>query len=228
MNEIRIRRKRMGTEIIWKEEELKQAGFKGIRQIVGEVVNYSVDSWKGESNFGKPGIPRQYCQFDLIDCVLEVCDDPNFVLKGDEYSFRVNLSSSKGSNWELFLVGARKAGIELPEGILNKRVRFVWKDNIRGNIKGGTLVPLEVVSGGSATTTITPQDRALELLRANSSARSFKRAALLDNTISADKQLRESIESGKFIEEMASTGEITLHDNGEDYILPSPAEKPIP
>jgi len=111
--------------------QAKESGFAQVREALvsfkGDVESAEFGKWGGKliDEEGNPVAPREFLEISnkAVE-VLEVTEELSMPV--DEWNFRVNCSDFKGSFWvESFLASADAYKIQIPEGLVKKRV--TWK-----------------------------------------------------------------------------------------------------
>lgn len=124
----------------------KEGGFAQVRAALisfeGDVTAATFDKWGGKlvDEEGKPIPPREFLEIQTENVqVLEVVEELSMPV--DTWNFRVNCSNFKGSFWiDKFLESADKFKIQIPEGLVGKRVAF-RRDTLKATNKDGTPNP---------------------------------------------------------------------------------------
>jgi len=117
---------------LYNKADAKKGGFAQTRDALqsfeGLVVRAEDGKWGGklvDEDTGKPLPPREFFEIECTEVVpLEVSEELSMDIS-DSFSFRVNMSEYEGSFWvDEFLASADRAGILLPDGLVNKRISF--------------------------------------------------------------------------------------------------------
>jgi len=131
----------------------KEGGFAQVREALiafdGDVVEVNSRGDKTEfatwgtslDDSGKPKAPKEFLQIVCVNVVpTEVTEDLSMDIT-EGWTFRVNCSDFKGSFWvDAFLESADKFKIQIPEGMIGKRLSF-RKKTLEAKNKNGTVDP---------------------------------------------------------------------------------------
>jgi hypothetical protein len=126
--------------------QAKESGFAQVREALlsfeGDVDSAEFGQWGGTliDDEGKP-LPKK--EFFEISCsnvnVLEVSEELSMPI--EEWNFRVNCSDYVGSFWvEKFLASADEQKVQIPDGLVNKRVTFK-KETLKAFDRAGNPTP---------------------------------------------------------------------------------------
>ena len=196
--------------IVWKTTELEEGGqYSDVKKVVGIVASLDEGSWGEDSQFGdKPFVETVLEEAQILEMrSAEMVAPP---LTDDEFRFRVNQSSKKNSKWGLYLNAAESLGIELPDGLLGRRVTFALVAGGRGKFTFDCLVPVEVEELKAAD----PNDRVVQFLESTDQVKVFKRACLLDPVIAFNQELVDGITSGDIFGKFG----YEIEDDGLHYV----------
>jgi len=125
--------------------QAKKGGFQQVREALrkfeGTVASAEFGQWGGKlvDDDGKPVRPKEFMEVSCTEVeVLEVTEELTMPI--DEWNFRVNTSDFEGSFWvDKFLESADRFKIQIPEGLVGKRV--VWeKVDMTFSRKDGTEI----------------------------------------------------------------------------------------
>ena len=117
---------------VFRTSEAKSGGWQQVRDNLTKfecvVTGVVMDSWGGTAlgDDGKPLPPKEYFEVKCSGLKPLVVSEPlEMDVEGQDFSFRINMSESKGSFWiDNFVASAEKNNVQLPDGLTGKLVIF--------------------------------------------------------------------------------------------------------
>lgn len=206
------------SDIIWSSKDMKEVGLKAVTKVVGTI--------EAQPKFGTWDKGGDYIEFTLVDAEVIESESP-VILKDDIFNFRVNYKPGKNSKWDKFIVKPfEKLGIELPGGLIGKRVTFERKTISYGEVKAGKefgdfkagdkiesteYTPVEIEGGAADAKDYMAM--ALELANGKTEAQ-FKTAILTDATLRKVPEIKDGAKSGALVKGWVKAKAATIDAKG--------------